>query len=311
MELLETYKALADESRLRIVSILSRGAFSVGELTDLLGLSQPTVSHHLKILQRAGVTTSRKDGTWVFYTLHESTETKPQRLVIESYLEVSKNLNGDPLASALAEDESGVRRLLNQRRDKAREFFESVASDWTDIRSEAVGTEATTEDLARVIPDDGSFLELGCGSGALLQALLPRNGETIGVDYSQAMLDAAKKNLGARATQVDLRLGNLEHLPLGDDRVDHAAAYMVIHHVPEPREAIKDIYRVLKRGGSLRILDLVQHDREYMRERFADLWLGFEPDAFRGWVEAAGFCNTEILFLGEKKEAFLLTTHKT
>lgn len=306
MELIEIYKALSDRSRLRILKILSNGSFSVGELTDILKLSQPTVSHHLRCLD--DLVNKEKDGTWVYYSLNDTDSPELESTILSSYLTATENLNGDSLAKDIRSDEQRVNKALSKRRDSSHRYFESVASDWNNIRHEATGSEPLLNELHSLIPQGGSFLELGCGTGVLLNKVTPREGKTIGIDNSQAMLDEAKGTLEDR--EVDLRLGHLEHLPLRDKAVDVAAAFMVMHHVAEPKDALKDAYRVLKRGGSLVIVDLVRHTKEYMRERYADLWLGFEPRIFKRWVESVGFTDTEVHLLGEEKEAFLLSTKK-
>lgn len=297
---LDLYKALADDSRLRLLKVLSRGAFNVQELTAILKVSQSTISHHLKTLHAVNLATSRKEGTWVYYTLpandSNSFAHQTAKILLES-------------AERNAEDEAAANEILNRRRDQARHFFDSVARNWKEMR-EAQGTETFFDLIADRIPQKAAFLELGCGSGPFLDKILPRQGQTIGVDYSQAMLDEAKRTLASRAASVDFRLGYLEHLPIGDESVDCALVYMVLHHLASPADALRDAWRVLKPGGQLMIVDLLKHDNEYMRERFADLWLGFDPDDMKRWAFDCGFAEAKLEILGNKKEVFLLTTRK-
>lgn len=294
---LELYKALADETRLRLLRILSSGSFNVQELTSILNISQSTISHHLKILQAANLASSLKQGTWVFYTLPafdpDSFVHKTAELLLDHGEKNSK-------------DEEAAAEILSRRRDQTRHFFDSVAKDWKLLR-EAQGTESFFELVRSRIPESACFLELGCGSGVFLDQIVPRTGQTIGVDYSQAMLEQARSTLGARAAQVDLRLGYLEHLPIGDDSVDVALSYMVFHHLPSPPDALRDAARVLKPGGQLMIVDLLQHDNEFMRERFADLWMGFDPEEMKRWALSSGFQDAQLEILGNKNEVFLLT----
>lgn len=297
---LDLYKALADDSRLRLLRVLSRGAFNVQELTAILKISQSTISHHLKALQAVNLATSRKEGTWVYYTLPPNDSNSFAHQTAQLLL-----ANGE----TNADDDSAAQEVLNRRRDQARHFFDSVARNWKELR-ETQGTETFFDLVSQRIPERATFLELGCGSGPFLDKILPRAGQTIGVDYSQAMLDEAKRALGSRAAQVDFRLGYLEHLPLGDESVDMALVYMVLHHLPAPQEALRDAFRVLKPGAALMIVDLMKHDNEYMRERYADLWLGFDPEEMKRWAFSAGFADARVEILGSKKEVFLLTTHK-
>lgn len=301
MDAISTFKALADESRLRLVSILGKGYFNVQELTDILNASQSTVSHHLKTLQHAGIARSKKQGSWTYYTLANGSSTDDfSTKIVREYL----SLNDESLTN----DEEQLNAILARRRDTSRSFFDRVAPEWHRIRTEGVGQGTYLDLLAQKIPNNIDLLELGCGAGALLQLVSPRKGKTIGVDFSQSMLDEARATL---PTSVDLRLGYLEHLPLADSSVDMVVAYMVFHHLADPAAALTDAYRVLKPNGTIAVIDLTEHTNEQMRELFADLWLGFSPTEFTKWVtHKAGFQSAHVTLLGEREDAFLLTATK-
>lgn len=304
----DIYKALADESRLRLLHILSKGQFNVQELTALLGSGQSTVSHHLKILNSAGFLLAQKQGTWVYYSLNsvapKSLAQRSAALFLESLKENSSE------SESFSQDLTATNELLNKRRDQARNFFESVANKWHDMRGEAQGSESYFELVASRIPDRATLLELGCGSGAFFEHALPRAGKSIGVDYSQGMLDEARQRLGNKANDVDFRLGYLEHLPIGDESVDYMVCYMVLHHVAVPPHAVHDAFRVLKPGGKFIIVDLMRHQNELMRERYADLWLGFDPEEVKQWAFSEGFSESKLEILGPKKDVFLITLTK-
>lgn len=310
MTLLDIYKCLSDESRLRIIAVLNHGIFNVQELTSILGLSQSTISHHLKTLQSCNIVKSEKDGTWAYYTLRRDNTSAPSYRAASGFLE----LLGDPAVGTIDEmikgDLKSVEMVQARRRDKAKTFFDSVAPEWKHLRTEAQGDTSYMDELIRYLPSYADILELGCGSGALLERILPRKGKTIGVDYSEAMLDAARSTLGSLAKGVDFRLGYLEHLPIGDASVDLTVTCMVLHHLTNPREAIKDTWRVLKPGGEFLVVDLVKHEREEMREKYADLWLGFDPAEFQAWLAEEGFRDTEVKILGKNQEVFLLKSVK-
>lgn len=306
MSIVSTLKALSDGSRLRLFAAFQHGSFSVGELQEVVELSQSTVSHHLKILHSAGLISQQRQGTWIYYRL--SSEDDPVADGVRSALENASA--EDETANLIRSDRERVQQVLAKRRDKTRSFFDTVASDWHTIRLQAEGSADYLEELARLIPDEGALLELGCGSGALLEKLLPRGGETIGVDYSPSMVEEAKERLSRFSPTPDLRLGSLEHLPVADESVETAVGCMVFHHLNDPQEALLDAARVLVDNGRLVIVELVEHENEEMRDRFADQWLGFETEEFSRWVEAAGFEKPTVQLLGDSQDVFLLTTNK-
>lgn len=307
MDEVQVFKALSDATRLRIIVALSRGSFNVQELTSILRVSQSTVSHHLKILVNASIVESKKDGTWAYYRLTDGDENAFQRGLLELFLgeAVSNGKNG------WQDDDTAIESVLRLRSEQSRRYFESVASSWSSIRQEIPGASYPLGLLFNEIDDNGVLLDLGCGTGALLEHILPRKGKTLAVDYSEAMLQEARESLGSKTKDVDFRLGYLEHLPLGDHTVDIAVGFMVFHHVAEPLFALKDIYRVLRPGGKIVIGDLLTHDKEFMREQFADTWLGFKQSEFTRWLKRAGFSTVEKIKLPEHHhDVFLLTANK-
>jgi ubiquinone/menaquinone biosynthesis C-methylase UbiE len=306
---LSILKALADESRLRLVNVLAHGSFNVQELTAILNLSQPTISHHLKVLQQSAVVSAKKQGTWAYYSLPylDTQYTNSVAATITSSLLSTLSSNGNSQLSPYVDDHSQIQFVLDKRRDASKHFFEEVAPKWNQLRQEEILDPNPLNELVSSIPDNLDIVDLGCGSGALLELILPRSGTTIAVDYSQSMLQEATRTLGNKSTKVDFRLGYLEHLPLADESVDIAVAHMVLHHLAEPKKALKDIRRILRPKGRCFIVDLTSHDREYMRERYADLWLGFNSDEIVRWAKEAGFSQFDFKFYGASKESFLLT----
>lgn len=309
MQISELYRALSDESRLRIINALQFGVFNVQELTSILGLSQPTISHHLKILNQSGVVSAEKTGTWIYYRLNQNSSSTPISKIVHNLLDVLAT-HTEELDTALAADTRKIRSLLDQRRDKAKAFFDSAAPDWKNLRAEIQGGRSYFDELRELVKFDDTLLELGCGGGAFLDAITPRKGSTIGVDYSEAMLESAKKLLGKKSSTVDLRLGYLEHLPIGDESVDVAVSYMVLHHITDPRKVLTDTYRVLKPESSLVIVELTKHANEQMREKFSDLWLGFDHAEISKWARDAGFTKVTTRTLDADGKVFLLTALK-
>jgi ArsR family transcriptional regulator len=138
-------------------------------------------------------------------------------------------------------------------------------------------------------------LEIGIGTGGLLIELAHRAGRVIGVDHSPAMLEEAHRRLvTAGIDGIDLRLGEMTHLPLPDASVDCVVANMVLHHAADPAAVLAEIRRVLTPDGLLVLADLARHEREVAREQLADQWLGFEEAELSEWLTVAGFSAVKI-----------------
>ena len=296
MQPLLTLKALADEARLRLVYALEHGSFNVQELTTILGLSQPTVSHHLRVLDRAGIIRCDRAGTWAYYSLARNSAHAGVAILRATV----ENLADEPFATDLRT----LSRLQNDRRDDAKHYFESVADSWNLLRSQNMHIDALLTQLSKQIPNDGIFIDMGCGSGALLKRLGARNGKTIGVDYSEAMLNAARRSVGDQNRSIELRLGYLEHLPIADHSADCAAAFMVLHHLERPWEAISDAARVLKPDGKLLIVD---HCKDSQDTPAQARWLGFDQQEVQQWLTQSGFNTCHSTRVGD---SFLLEALK-
>ena len=286
MQPLLTLKALSDEARLRVVYALEHGSFNVQELTTILGLAQPTVSHHLRVLERAEIIRCDRAGTWAYYSLARNTAGTQ---IIKATLE---QLTGEPFAADLRT----LNRLQNDRRDDAKRYFESVADSWNTLRSQNAHIDNLLSQLSKQIPNDGVFIDMGCGSGALLKRLARRSGKTIGVDYSEAMLNAARRSVGDTNASIELRLGYLEHLPIADHSADCAAAFMVLHHLERPWEAISDAARVLKPKGKLLIVDHCKNSTDTPAQA---RWLGFDEHEVHEWLTQSGFASSQRTLVGD------------
>jgi len=125
-------------------------------------------------------------------------------------------------------------------------------------------------------------------------ALAPFVERVIAVDSSAAMLQAARRRL-AGFDNIDLRRGELEALPIDDDRLDVGAMMLVLHHVPEPQRAVLDVARTLKPGGRIIIGDMLPHDRESYRQQMGHVWLGFSEDHVNQMLTDAGFGRIRIV----------------
>ena len=285
MTLVEKYRALADDSRLKLLAALREGPFNVQELTFILGLSQPTVSHHLKVLERAGMVEARREGTWSYYSLAAGgSSPSAAARVLDGALELFEQEGLTNGAQSLR-----VRDVLASRSESSLRYFEQVNPEAEDKLGVSGVGRVPFDDLRRAIPLEGVLADLGCGAGLLLKGLLPRQGKTIGVDYSRKMLSQASRYLSAFEDSCELKQGSLESLPLGDQSIDVALLSMVLHHVAQPERALAEVRRVLTPGGRFVLVDLVAHGNENFRQQFSDLWLGFELERIVDLVRSAGF----------------------
>lgn len=292
--MIEVLKALADPCRLRLVALLTRGEFTVQELTRMLGMGQSRISWHLKILSEAGVLSVKRQGTWSYYRVgEESPFFTGIRPAIELELEELPEQREDMAALALT---------LEARRQRSLEFFDRHARQWDSLSRTLLPVPEYLDRLLQLVPPVARLLEIGFGTGALLPALACRVPEVIGVDHSPAMLEEARRRLAADGRiGIELRLGEMAHLPLSDGGAGCVVTNMVLHHAADPLEVLREINRVLQPEGALLLADLARHEREWVREQLADQWLGFEESELRGWLKEAGFASVEAQRIGAEE----------
>ena len=285
--ILEVLKALADQSRLRLTAILLRGEFTVQELTRIMGTGQSRVSHHLKVLTEAGILAVKRQGTWSYY---RAGGPSPFFAAICSAVE-----QGLAELPEREQDLVAVANVLEERRKRSQEFFDRHARQWDDLARTLLPAPDYRERLLSPVPEGKTVVEIGFGAGSLLPALAARSATVIGVDHSPAMLEEARRRLVVSGLSgIDLRLGEMTHLPLPDRSADCAVLNMVLHHAADPPAVLAEIRRVLTPGGVLVLADLSRHEREWVRERLADQWLGFGEEELTAWLESAGFAEVRI-----------------
>jgi ArsR family transcriptional regulator len=295
LPLLDSFSALADATRCRMLWLLEPQELTVGELCDVLQLPQSTVSRHLKMLADAGWVSSRRDGTSRYYALATSSGAGRGEL----WEIVKGQLAGRP---GVEQDARRLARVLAGRGAASQQFFAASAGEWDRLRAELFGDDSSRSALLALLPSTWTVGDLGCGTGALLPVLAPHVAAVIGVDGSDEMLTAARHRAGAFAN-VDLRRGSLEALPLDSGSLDAAVMMLVLHHVPSPVPALAEAHRVLKPGAPLLIVDMAAHEREEYRQRMGHVWLGFPEDLIRRFVDQAGFSSIRIDALAPATEA--------
>ncbi len=277
-------KALADSGRLLLARLLLEGAFNVTEITEILSASQSTVSRHLRILQDAGLLDGRREGRQVFYTWR--TELPPPSLSMRTFVAA----HGPSLPEAVRRR---VAMTWESRRERSASFFATV--DAADPAAAWLGSPDCLPHLVAAVPPGAVVADVGTGTGRLLELLDRRAARVIGIDASPEMLSQARGRLSASgAEHIDLRLGDMAHLPLETGEVDCAIVNMALHHVPEPVSVLRELRRALAPGGLLLIGDFLPHDEEWMRETLADQWLGFSPSDLEHWLDQAGFTDVVV-----------------
>jgi len=279
-----------------VLQLLDRHELTVSELCRVLQLPQSTVSRHLKVLGDGGWVRARRDGTSHLYQLRD---------------EILENGAGElwtlirRQTSETAVSRQDLRRLesvLDQRRSRSQEFFSSTASQWDQLRDTLFGSTFDLLALPGLCDPRWSVGDLGCGTGRLSAALAPFVARVYAVDGSRAMLEAARERLAA-FDNVELRAGELEHLPLDDGVLDVATLVLALHHAPEPERVLAEAHRVVRSGGRLLVVDMLPHDREEYRQDMGHSWLGFSEDQLRRWWEAAGFVDGRVHALPPDPEA--------
>jgi ArsR family transcriptional regulator len=283
LPLADRFQALADPTRLRILALLRIMELSVGELAQVLGQSQPRVSRHLKILADAGVLERRKEGSWVFLTLAGPEQTDAMFELIDRW--------SDPSADALfASDAARTEAIRAERADAANRYFTAQAEVWDQIRSLHVAESEVEQAIDRALGRRplGRLVDVGTGTGRMIELFGPRSSQAIGIDRSSEMLRLARVKLAAAGIHPSLRQGDMYALPLADESADRVIIHQVLHYAHSPAAAIAEAARVLSPGGTLLIVDFAAHEREELRSTDAHIRLGFEDEVMAAWFAAAG-----------------------
>ncbi|UIJ47345.1 metalloregulator ArsR/SmtB family transcription factor [Sphingomonas cannabina] len=285
---LDIFRALADGTRLRILALLRTMELSVGELAQVLGQSQPRVSRHVKILCDAGLAERRKEGSWVFVALGKAGRVGPVLTALDEW-------NREAPDHWAVADSARLAAVRADRAAAAAEWFEAHAGEWDAIRSLHVADSEVEAAMARVVGDAplGRLIDIGTGTGRMLELFAPRAETALGIDRSSEMLRLARAKL-AGAANTELRQADLYALPMVDDAADLAIIHHVLHFAQQPGAAIAEAARVLAPGGRLLIADFAPHDREELRSREGHTRLGFSDEQMLGWFESAGLAPVQV-----------------
>ncbi|WP_339863536.1 metalloregulator ArsR/SmtB family transcription factor [Paremcibacter congregatus] len=290
--MLNALKAVGEETRLRILALFQTGELTVTELVTILRQSQPRVSRHLRLLCEAGLLERYREGTWIFYRLAEGGPEGDLARAIITYIPFSEQV--------LQHDAERLREVKSERQGRATQYFKENAENWDRIRSLYVAEEKVEQILLEVTADMeiNDFLDVGTGTGRILEVFADRIGRGTGIDLSREMLAVARVNLEkANLHNCQVRQGDMYDLALASESMDLVLIHQVLHFADDPSAAIKESARLLRTGGRVIVVDFAPHKLEYLREEHAHRRLGFKNTEIAGWFMANGLESHPVIEL--------------
>lgn len=291
--ILKSLRLLADPSRARIVLLLEREELSVAELQEILGMGQSTISTHLAQLKQAGIVEDRRTGKNILYSMKRGVHLELMAVLQQAVEEVPE----------AAQDFESLNLVLAQRQDKMRAHFDALAGKFGRQYVPGRSWQGLAETLLLLLPPL-EIADLGAGEGTVSELLARRAKRVIAVDNSEKMVEygaALAREHGV--ANLEYRLGDLESVPIADGEVDVAFFSQSLHHVPHPKAALAEAYRILKPGGRVLILDLMKHHFEEARAMYAHLWLGFSKVELQEMLTGAGFRDVAVSVVHRETEA--------
>lgn len=293
--LLTLLRAAAEDTRLRILALAAREDLTVSDYVHVLGQSQPRVSRHLKLVVEAGLLERFREGQFTRFRL--VTAGDDAALVREFVRRL------DPKHPRIAADRSRLDALQQRRQNAAVRFFRDNAQRWDELRALHVADREIERALAHHLPlGSRRLLDIGTGTGRLLEVLAPKVEQAVGVDQSREMLALARANLArAGLDNVEIRQGDMYALPFEADSFDVVTIHHVLHYADDPAAALAEAARVVRPGGTVLVVDFSPHDMVELKREHAHVHLGFADNQVQGWLKSAGLLSLEpIHFPGRR-----------
>ena len=280
---LAALRAAGEATRLRILALLSGGELNVKDLTQILGQSQPRISRHLKLMADAGLIKRFREGSWVFFRLADSgAEAALAQAIVASL---------DQTDLTLARDRARASAVQKARAETAQAYFKAHAGEWDKIRTLHVAEKEVEAAMDEAL-GDGPFnllVDLGTGTGRILELFGGRASRSLGFDLNHAMLAYARMKLErAGLSHAQVRHGDLYNVPLPDGAADAVVLHQVLHFLDDPAAAVAEAARLLAPDGKLLVVDFAPHELEFLREQSAHRRLGFARDQLGRLFESAG-----------------------
>lgn len=288
-------KAAGEHTRLRLLSLLSHSDLTVSDLIDILGQSQPRISRHLKLLSEAGLLERYQEGAWAYFRTVE--DGAPAEFAASMLAHMSGN---DP---QLVRDLERLETVRARRSAKAAEYFAANAASWNAIRSLHVDESQVEDAILGLVGKKPlqAVLDLGTGTGRILELLGDLYTRGVGIDASREMLAIARETMEkAEITHAQMRQGDLMNLPTPEGAFDLVTIHQVLHYLEDPASAIREAAKALRAGGRMLIVDFAPHELEFLRTNHAHLRLGFPTEQVSSWLESAGLEVVESLRLKPK-----------
>ena len=284
------FRALAEPTRLRLLALCNDGEHTVSDLVNVLGQSQPRVSRHLKLLCDAGILERLPEGNFVFYRRKVTNNAAKEKIINATLSELTNN------PEIVTMDQIRLENLRKERAKVAKLYFRQNAANWNQLRSLHTNESKVETALIKMLPKRKNLdlVDIGTGTGRILEVLSPYVAKGIGIDQSREMLSIARAHLNQlKISNLHIRHGDMYRLPISNSFVDLVTLHQVLHYAEDPISVFHESARILRPGGVMIVVDFEPHDIQELRDLHAHRRLGFKQTDIKKWGAAAGLTMTK------------------